>query len=165
MTYEQHTITGELEITDSKTMKVIARKLTLTASRVSRLCGRRYYIGTKIEVTFPAAVNLDEGRGHSPWSGYSAAWLKNNATEIREMGSAAVIHTRKDTSRPAGVHPPYCCCPRCKSKKEPDHTPKVDIHLFVSPALKTRLAAVTKERGLDLCDIAREALEEWLKNH
>lgn len=117
MIHEQHTITGELEITDSHTMKVIARKLTLTASRISWLYKRRCYIGTKIEVTFPATVSLDDGKGGGPWSGYSVAWLKNNAVEIREAGSGKVIHTRKDTSRPEGVHPPYCLCHSCKRKK------------------------------------------------
>lgn len=88
MIHEQHTITGELEITDSKTMKVIARKLTLTASRAASLGGKRYEPGKRIECVFPADTDLSVGHGTGPWTpgGYNAPWLKHHATEIRDLG-------------------------------------------------------------------------------
>lgn len=87
MIHEQMTITGELEITDSVTMKVIARKITLIAAWETRLKKKRYYEGSQLEVTFPAHVNIDKGKGSGPWEpgGYDSRWLKEYAIEIKEI--------------------------------------------------------------------------------
>ncbi|MHC9540410.1 MAG: hypothetical protein AB9903_12910 [Vulcanimicrobiota bacterium] len=86
-THEQMTLTGELEITDSRTMKVIARKITLTTARETRLKKKRYYEGSQLEVTFPAHVDIDEGKGGGPWEpgGYDSRWLKEYAIEIKQV--------------------------------------------------------------------------------
>jgi len=307
-TYEQHTITGELEITDSKTMKVIARKLTLTAERVTSLCGRAYRPGSHIECIFPAHTDLSAGQGAGPWTpgGYGGNWLKRNATEIKRLANIKttelqtphntliltagrpcgmngqrylagekiqcvfrpdddlsvgysngpwqpggffspwlknhamkitnlntdieiskrerealrpvkiVLTTSQDTTlrrvryrtgdkievtlqkkaillrgsgpwTPGGYtsqwlknyaiqvialptdngpkHPDYCICPACKPRRAHKKKAKVDIHFFVEAELKARVVHVAKERGIDLGQIATEALEEWLNSH
>lgn len=88
MFYEQTTITGEIEITDSKTGKVLARKLVLCAAKPVNFCRKSYETGDRVEVFFPAALNTDEGKGTGPWEpgGYESCWLKKYAIEIRRLG-------------------------------------------------------------------------------
>jgi hypothetical protein len=97
MIHEQHTITGELEITDSVTMKVLARKLTFTTLRPCVLCGEKFTPGEQVEAIFPAHVDLAEGPGNGPWSpgGRSSCWLKAQASKIAELGRRKVIFLRE----------------------------------------------------------------------
>lgn len=85
MIHEQYTITGELEITDSMTMKVIARKCTFTAERPCNLCGERLTEGEKIEVTFPAHCDLwsSSETGHWYPGGRTSRWLRAHAVQIK----------------------------------------------------------------------------------
>ena len=63
-------------------------------------------------------------------------------------------------------HKPWCLCSRCKpGRGRQQGRSGVDVHIFVAPELKTRLAEVCRETGRDLSDIGREALEEWLAAH
>jgi hypothetical protein len=93
MIHEQYTITGELELTDSATMKVLARKLTFTTLRPCVLCGEKFTPGEQVEAVFPAHVDLAEEPGSGPWSpgGRSSRWLKAQASKIVEMGRRTVI--------------------------------------------------------------------------
>lgn len=86
MIHEQYTITGELEITDSLTMKVMARKCTFTAERPCNLCGERFTEGEKIEVIFPAHCDVWNNTGTGPWwpGGHTSRWLKAHAVQIRK---------------------------------------------------------------------------------
>jgi len=93
MIYEQTTITGELEITDSLTMKVIARKCTFTAEKPCDLCGERFIEGEKIEVTFPAHCDPWNNSGAGPWQpgGHTSRWLKTHATQIKKMNKGKLL--------------------------------------------------------------------------
>jgi len=95
-THVQHTITGELEITDSKNMKVIKRKIILTAEKHCSLCFRHFSAGDRIEVTFPAQCDLWEESGAGPWmpGGRTAQWLKTHATKIFDIGRNMLIHSQ-----------------------------------------------------------------------
>lgn len=97
MTYEQTTITGEIEITDSKTTKVIARKLTLTATRPAFLCCKKYGVGDRVDVFLPATVNPDEGKGTGLWlpGGYSSHWLRHRITKVNDLPSVDNIKESK----------------------------------------------------------------------
>lgn len=155
-THEQHTITGELEITDSKTMKVLARKLTLTAERTTSLQGRAYAHGRKIECIFPANTDLSTGQGTGPWGpgGYGGYWLKHNATEIKALERVRAVKTRQ-----AGEN----IGPKDKPHKPHKKSTKQDIHVFVEGELKARVIQAAKEQGLDMGQIVTEALEMWFK--
>ncbi len=87
MIHEQTTITGELEITDSRTMKVIARKCTFTAERPCILYGEKFTTGEKIEVTFPSHCDLWNNSEKGPWrpGGHTSRWLKAHALQIIKM--------------------------------------------------------------------------------
>ncbi len=93
MIHEQHTLNGELEITDSATMQVLARKLTLAALKNCVLCSKRFTSGERVEAIFPAHVDLAGEGGAGPWSpgGRSSRWLKAHASQIIEVGRRRVI--------------------------------------------------------------------------
>lgn len=148
--HEQMSITGELEITDSKTMKVIAQKLTLTAERTTSLQGRVYARGRKIECLFPASTDLSTGHGKGPWApgGYSGTWLKRNATEIKRLEKVKVVKTQQ-------VKP--------KSRILIKRNTKPVIHVFVEEELKMQVVQAAKDRGVKTGQVVIEALEMWLK--
>ena len=151
-THEQTTLTGELEITDSKTMKVLARKLILTAERTTSLQGRAYAHGRKIECIFPANTDLSTGQGTGPWGpgGYGSNWLKHNATEIKRLERVKAV-------KPQQVDP------KGKPRKPHKKSTKQDMHIFVEGELKARVIQAAKEQGLDMGQIVTEALEMWFK--
>jgi len=93
MIHEQCTITGELELTDSRTMKVIARKCVFTAERPCNLCGERFTRGAKIEVIFPAHCDLWNGSETGPWhpGGHTSWWLKAHAFQIKKRDNGILI--------------------------------------------------------------------------
>jgi hypothetical protein len=99
MIHEQFTLTGDLELTDSLTMKVLARKLIFTAIRPCVLCGERFTLGEQIEAIFPAHVDLAEGHGSGPWSpgGRSSRWLKAHASQILEAGRRKVFFSKGES--------------------------------------------------------------------
>jgi len=86
MIYEQMTITGELELTDAQTMKVIAIKRIFTAERPCCLCGERFARGAKIEVIFPAQCDLWNSSETGPWypGGHTSWWMKAHAFQIKK---------------------------------------------------------------------------------
>jgi len=95
--HEQYTLTGEVEITDSRTMQVMALKRTFTALWHCVLCGERFAPDDQVEAIFPAHVDLADTPGGGPWTpgGRSARWLKARASKIVEMGRTKTIHLQK----------------------------------------------------------------------
>ncbi|MHC9540117.1 MAG: hypothetical protein AB9903_11405 [Vulcanimicrobiota bacterium] len=93
MIHEQTTITGELEITDSMTMKVIARRCTFTAERPCNLCGEKFTEGERIEVTFPAHCDLWSSSETGPWypGGHTSRWLRAHATQIKKVNRGGLL--------------------------------------------------------------------------
>lgn len=93
--YEQLTITGDVEVIDGITCKVISRRMTLTCERPCRLCGEHFMEGEEIEVTFPASLALgsQSAEGAGPWEpgGYSSRWIRHHALEIREMSRDRIL--------------------------------------------------------------------------
>ena len=130
------TITGELELTDSKTMKVIARQLTLTAIRAASLNGKRYTAGERIECIFPADTDLLAGHSTGPWGpgGFSGPWLKRHTTEINDLGREKSWH-------------------------------KKGVNFFISPTMKTEVRKIAKQQDSNLPAAARKAVEKWLREH
>jgi hypothetical protein len=93
--YEQLTIDGTVEVTDSATGEVKARRMTLTCEKPCRLCGEHFMEGEEIEVTFPAICDLDASRESGPWEpgGYTSRWIRHNALQIIEGSRDRIIFT------------------------------------------------------------------------
>ncbi len=96
--YEQHTFfLGEMEIIDSDTGRVIARKRKFTPVKKCILCGEHFAPGDQVQVIFPPGVNLAEAEGTGPWApgGRSSSWMKAHASRITEAGRGKVIFSKE----------------------------------------------------------------------
>ncbi len=93
-TYEQHTLfPGELEITDSVTGQVKARRITFTALKPCVLCCGHFSKGDQVECTFHPGVDLSEERSNGPWSPgeRSSRWIASHAEKISLLSCSTPI--------------------------------------------------------------------------
>jgi len=102
MIHERPHSSGYIEIVDDETGEVLGRKYEFTAQKASVLCSERFNAGDRIEVLFPARIDLEEvADREGPWlpGEFTSKWIKNNAIEIRELITGVTIHRAPYTRR------------------------------------------------------------------
>jgi|GEM_PF-1879379 len=167
-THEQHTITGEVEITDSKTMKVIARKITLTAERPCSLCFRHFTTGDQIEVTFPAHCDLWNKCGAGPWQprGHTSQWIRRNASQIYKVNGNRLIYSAEHSE---GLIPKakllYIMAEMIGERYDPPLSPIKEIWSYYRRLKAKILKTVPEQRVKDflsqLDGLQIEDVEDW----